>query len=1043
MQPILPILLDAALKGLAILLLAALATAAMRRSSAAARHLVWTTAVVAVLTMPLLAYMLPGLAVLPAPVAGELEKSTAAIASEVVPPAAEGTASQQAASEPPLRSADAVPPPVAADAAPPTAAPDRPAEQVEEQSTGNAATAAAPPTADAPSPAPWWQAWLAWLPWVWLGGAAFALIPLALGWLSLWHLKRTTQPITGGSWQSLLNQLQVEIGLKRPVALLMSPCRTMPMTWGALPGWLPGAWGKARVLIPEDASEWSAERRRAVLLHELAHIQRRDCLTQMLTQIACALYWFNPLVWYAAQRMLVERERACDDLVLTHETKASDYAQHLLDIATGPQARFFAAHAGIAMARRSKLDGRLVAILDQQRNRRALTRLGVALTLTLIGAVAVPVAMLSAERGELTGEHRVLEGDPYDQPMVLNLRSGQMVPESEAIAQNMPYVGIAAHASSQRRGSRFFGLLPAKPSYTGALRLGHVHLFEPPTDQQVAWQRFWTGSDVPTWPASGERQTLFYQWQIESSDAGQTLLFQTHDGARGVVQIGDLDLQRVQLRWRLLESPAAADIPRPVQAEFSDGTVLTILGLGESPSEPNSKWWTPDGTELPRPLYLNASFGAGYEDRMARNLAYHLQPGTDGPRASRSGLRPNSGSGHFAISDEFGERVDGIQHSSYLLPADRDTAELRFGISVGQWQVALETDARGGNVPAEWPTLELSAPQQRNGEVVVEAVQSFDWGKFHTRLVASDAAGRRFQMHDTDIIDIDPDTGTRRHRYEFDSGQAPSRVAGLRFEFRPYEYVLFRNLSLHPGQRTQVEVEYVGIEEEEARLVPVPLELADPPQIDAAEVERLWSWAHQLLAAASSGDSDRVTALLGDSGAAGERMDAQAELIEADVEQGVYRWRVKRHSPSRIVHGMSHQSAEREGTTAPGVPAEPSVEDAVLTLDISLSDGKLVAEMMRQEQEGREGGRTQLADLVPGTELRQRHLANPVRLTDERLQTLWEGEMVKDGEVVQRFAYYVRLLDGTEPFQDFSMDDAREARPFTQPEDSATGEFGR
>src|SRR4029077_19004032 len=126
------------------------------------------------------------------------------------------------------------------------------------------------------------------------------------------------------AWTGLLIECAGLMGIQRPVRLLRSRDRTMPMAFGLR---------VPVILLPSLADDWSEDRRRAVLLHELAHIARHDCLTQLLAAVACALYWPHPGVWWVARRLRVERELACDDRVLQAGTHAREYAEHLLELA--------------------------------------------------------------------------------------------------------------------------------------------------------------------------------------------------------------------------------------------------------------------------------------------------------------------------------------------------------------------------------------------------------------------------------------------------------------------------------------------------------------------------------------------------------------------------------------------------------------------------------------------------------------------------------------------------------------------------------------
>ena len=145
------------------------------------------------------------------------------------------------------------------------------------------------------------------LPLLWLAGALLVLIPALIGQARLRGWREVRGRPDEPAWSALMDEALRAVGITRPVVLLISERIAMPMTWGCL---------RPHVLMLVGAADWSVERQRAVLLHELAHVRRADCLTQMLAQLACAVLWFHPLVWIAAHQLRTERERACDDVVL-------------------------------------------------------------------------------------------------------------------------------------------------------------------------------------------------------------------------------------------------------------------------------------------------------------------------------------------------------------------------------------------------------------------------------------------------------------------------------------------------------------------------------------------------------------------------------------------------------------------------------------------------------------------------------------------------------------------------------------------------------
>lgn len=159
------------------------------------------------------------------------------------------------------------------------------------------------------------------------------------------------------------------------------------------PDWMPATWGVRHpvVVLPSTATEWPDERLDPVLVHELAHVSRRDAVWHQVAQVMVAVWWMHPLSWVAARQLRLERERACDDLVLAFGARATDYATDLVSlvgVCGGTEMT-------LAMARRSQLEGRVMAILNPRLNRNGRTGLATLIAAALVLSMA-PLASMRA-----------------------------------------------------------------------------------------------------------------------------------------------------------------------------------------------------------------------------------------------------------------------------------------------------------------------------------------------------------------------------------------------------------------------------------------------------------------------------------------------------------------------------------------------------------------------------------------------------------------------------------------------------------------------
>ena len=221
------------------------------------------------------------------------------------------------------------------------------------------------------------------------------------------RIVRQAKPLNSEDWLTPLWEVADRLGLDEAPRLLRSDEAKMPFACGVL---------NPTIVLSAECDSWSLDRRRAVLLHELAHVRRHDLIGHTLGRLACAVYWFHPLVWTAAKRLRSESERACDDLALACGTRATDYAEHLLEIVTSVR-RDATPSVALAMARRKEFEGRMLAILDPElrhsspsRSQSAALIASLALISLVVGAAA-PARRLAPEVASQVAERQAANPD--------------------------------------------------------------------------------------------------------------------------------------------------------------------------------------------------------------------------------------------------------------------------------------------------------------------------------------------------------------------------------------------------------------------------------------------------------------------------------------------------------------------------------------------------------------------------------------------------------------------------------------------------------
>jgi Zn-dependent protease with chaperone function len=232
-------------------------------------------------------------------------------------------------------------------------------------------------------------------------GGAVLLVRRLIGTVSVaWQIRRSRGPSYG--LQRVFASCMDEIRPRMPARLVVTDRPGTPYVTGL---------GRATVVVPREVEALDAASQRLILLHELAHVARRDAAAQLGTQLAGVFLWWNPLFWMMQRRLAVLRESACDTLATYYARDTDAYVGLLMRFARSGRRPLGLGFTQVPMATPGTLRQRVRAFEPQPKlGRRWPVFLPTTASRADVVAVCVTCVVAFAAL-DLIGRH-TLAGDP-------------------------------------------------------------------------------------------------------------------------------------------------------------------------------------------------------------------------------------------------------------------------------------------------------------------------------------------------------------------------------------------------------------------------------------------------------------------------------------------------------------------------------------------------------------------------------------------------------------------------------------------------------
>jgi beta-lactamase regulating signal transducer with metallopeptidase domain len=200
------------------------------------------------------------------------------------------------------------------------------------------------------------SAWASYLFAFWGLAAGLLLLRLSVGFWRVGQIRSKCSDADLSSLDPTIPSILADFGARRRVKLCVSSDVAVPAAIGFFrPAIVFPAW-----LLPQ----LSPEETKVVLLHELAHLNRWDDWTNLAQKIVKAVFFFHPAVWWIESRLTLEREMACDDMVLAQTASPRAYASSLISFAEKLQNARALTLAQALVSRMRDMSLRVAQILD-------------------------------------------------------------------------------------------------------------------------------------------------------------------------------------------------------------------------------------------------------------------------------------------------------------------------------------------------------------------------------------------------------------------------------------------------------------------------------------------------------------------------------------------------------------------------------------------------------------------------------------------------------------------------------------------------------